>query len=319
MGAFLIMVRNVILFAALAIPGYILVKCDILKQNHSAGLSKILMYVGMPFLIISGTVNNLTINRDFLLRILLIAVIGVIYTLALFFISKPMTAGEKEKKSRGMMRFCLIFSNNGFLGIPLAVAVFGKDTMIFTTLIVLNIINNVMMYSLGTSLISGENQSVGIRKVILNPVLIAFVAGLALNLLDIKSYVPEVVTYSDYFSGIVTPISMTILGMKLATVKLPILFTSLKNYYVSAFKLVAVPAIIVAVLFVLKVFMGDIVNNDVIIGFFIAFAMPTAALASTFADTYGGDTDSAVVFTLGTTMLSILTIPLLFGLLSALI
>lgn len=319
MDAFFIMVRNVLLFAALAIPGYILVKCDILKQSHSAGLSKILMYVGMPFLIISGTVNNLIINSSFLLRILVIALIGIGYTLALFFLSKPLSAGEKEDKTRGMMRFCLIFSNNGFLGIPLAVAVFGKDTAIFTTLIVLNIITNVMMYSLGASLISGESKAVSIKKVILNPVLIAFIAGLILNLLNIKSYVPEVVTYSDYFSGIVTPVSMTILGMKLATVKLPTLFTKPKNYCVSAFKLVAVPTVIVAILFIFRAFIGNIVNNDVLIGFFIAFAMPTAALASTFADAYGGDTDGAVIYTLGSTMLSILTIPILFGVLSLII
>ena len=54
-------------------------------------------------------------------------------------------------------------------------------------------------------------------------------------------------------------------------------------------------------------------------GFFVAFAMPTAGLASTFADTYGGDTDSAVAFTLSTTMLSILSIPLLYGILSIII
>lgn len=316
MDAFLIMVRNVILFAALAIPGYILVKTKILKQEHSSTLSKLLMYVGMPFLVISGTVNNLTINSELLLRILVVALIGIAYTLAIFLVSKPLSAMEKNDKTRGMLRFCTVFSNNGFLGIPLAIAVFGKDSQIFTALIILNIITNVMMYALGSNLISGDGKSAGIKKALFNPVLIAFVVGLGLNLLKIKSYIPEVVTYSDHFSGIVTPVSMTILGMKLATVKFSSLFTSLKTYYVAAIKLVACPAIIVSLLFLCKFFAGNMINNDVILGFFIAFAMPTAGLASTFADTFGGDTDSAVTFTLGTTMLSILTIPALYGLLN---
>ena len=315
MDAFLIMVRNVILFAALAVPGYILVKTKTLKQEHSATLSKILMYVGMPFLVISGTVNNLTINSELLLRILTVAVIGVAYTLTVFFASKPMTAMEKNAKTRGMMRFCTVFSNNGFLGIPLAIAVFGKGSQIFTALIILNIITNVMMYALGANLVSGGGKSAGIKKAIFNPVLLAFIAGLILNLLNVKSYIPEIVTYSDHFSGIVTPISMTILGMKLATVKLSALFTSLKTYYVSAIKLLLSPVVIVALLFACKTFAGNLINNDVILGFFVAFAMPTAGLASTFADTFGGDTDSAVTFTLGTTMLSILTIPVLYGIL----
>ena len=181
MDAFLIMVRNVILFAALAVPGYLLVKCKILKQEHSAALSKMLMYVGMPFLILSGTVNNLTISSEFIIRLLVGAAIGIAYTFGMYFISTPLTAFEKADKTRRMMRFCSVFSNNGFLGIPLAVAVFGKGTEIFTVLIVLNIITNVMMYVLGSSLIAGEGHKISIKTVLLNPVLIAFVVGLILN------------------------------------------------------------------------------------------------------------------------------------------
>lgn len=316
MDAFLIMLRNVILFAALAIPGYILVKCNILKQEHSAPLSKILMYVGLPFMIVSGMVNNLSIDREFLVRMLTVAAIGVIYTLVLLLVAKPLSAFEKSEKTRGMIRFCTVFSNNGFLGIPLAIAVFGKDTQIFTALIVLNIINNIMIYSFGSNLVSGVGRSGGLKNAVFNPVLIGFVIGLILNLLNVKSYIPEVVSYSDYFSGIVTPISMTILGMKLAGVKVSSLFASVKNYYVSFLKLIVSPLVIVALLFALKAIPGDIINTDVILGFFVAFAMPTAGLATTFADTYDGDTESAVAFTLGTTMLSILTIPLLYGLLN---
>lgn len=316
MDAFLIMLRNVILFAALAIPGYTLVKCNVLKKEHSAPLSKILMYVGLPFMIVSGMVNNLSINRDFLIRMLAVAAIGVIYTLVLILFSKPLSAFEKSEKTRGMIRFCTVFSNNGFLGIPLAIAVFGKDSEIFAILIVLNIINNIMIYAFGAHLVSGGGRSGGIKNAILNPVLIAFVAGLLLNLLKVKNYVPEIVNFSDYFSGIVTPISMTILGMKLAGVKVSSLFVSTKNYYVSFLKLIVAPVVIVALLFALRLIPGGIINTDVILAFFVAFAMPTAGLSTTFADTYDGDTDSAAIFTLGSTMLSILTIPLLYGLLN---
>ena len=55
--AFLPMLINVVIFLALAIPGFILVKCKLLKQEDSGVLSKLLMYVGMPFLILSGTLS----------------------------------------------------------------------------------------------------------------------------------------------------------------------------------------------------------------------------------------------------------------------
>ena len=57
MNEFIIMLRNVLLFVALAIPGYLLVKCGIMKQEQSGVLSKILMFLAMPFLIFSGTVK----------------------------------------------------------------------------------------------------------------------------------------------------------------------------------------------------------------------------------------------------------------------
>ena len=319
MGLFETMLRNVIMFALLAVPGFLLVKCRILKPEHSHTLSKLLMYVGMPFLILSGTVNNLTLSGGFAVRLLVVALIGIAYTFAMFFITKPLTIGVKNKKTQGMMRFCAAFTNNGFLGIPLAREVFkGKPEFdeIFPVLIVLNIITNVMMYTLGAYLVSGDKKSIGFKKAFFNPVLIAFVIGVILNLINIKAKIPEVVTYSDHFSGIVTPISMSILGMKLATVKFASLFTSLKGYFVSFLKLVAFPVIIVAVMFGLKFITGGIVNDNVVIGFFVAFAMPTAGLASTFADMYQGDSKGAVVFTLGSTMLSIVTIPLLYGLLT---
>ena len=312
MESFLIMTRNVILFAALAIPGYLLVRCKILKHEQSVVLSNLLMYVGMPFLILSGTVSNLSFNKELFLQLLAVALIGIACTLSFFILSKPFSSMEKESKAQGMMRFCSVFSNNGFLGIPLAVAVFEKDSAILTVLVILNIITNVLMYTFGTYLVSGDSRRLNLKKALLNPVLIAFFIGILLNLLNVKRYIPEIVTYSDHFSGLVTSLSMTIIGMKLATVRLPSLFTAYKNYYVSLIKLVVFPALTIALLLACRAILGSMISNDIIIGFFIAFAMPTAGLASTFADNLDGDTKNAVAFTLCSTLFSIITIPLLF-------
>ena len=320
MGALWIMLRNVIVFVALALPGYILVKTKVLKQEQSGALSKLLMYVGMPFLILASTINNITFNSSLMVTIGIVAVIGIVYTLGMFFISKPLTAMEKEEKMRGMMRFSAVFTNNGFLGIPLAMAVFGAGSKVLMVLIIINIITNILMYTLGIYLISGDKSRISWKKALLNPVLIAFVIGIILNLLKVKDYVPEISTFSTHFSNIVTPISMTILGMKMGGVQVLSLFKSWKTYYVSALKLVAFPVLIVAILFAFKaIFTNGLVDADMIIGVFIAFAMPTAGLASTFADGFNGDTENAVAFTLGTTILSILTIPVLYWLLCVLL
>ena len=309
--ALIIMLKNVIVFVALAIPGYLLIKTKLLKKEQSGALSMLLMYVGMPFLIFSSTINNITINTELLATIGIVLGIGVVYTFAMFFVSKPLTKMEREQKTQGMMRFSSVFSNNGFLGIPLGMAVFGAGSMALMVVIILNIVTNVLMYTLGIYLISGDRKAISLKKAFLNPVLIAFVIGIIANLLNVKGYVPEVATYSTHFSNLVTPISMTILGMKMGGVKFLELFKSWKTYYVSALKLVVFPMIIVAIVFVLNQ-VTAIITPDMVLGVLIAFAMPTAGLASTFSDNFGGDTENAVAFTLGTTVLSIVTIPLLY-------
>ena len=309
--ALIIMLRNVIVFVALAIPGYLLIKTKLLKKEQSGALSMLLMYVGMPFLIFNSTINNITINTELLATIGIVLGIGVVYTFAMFFASKPLTQMEREQKTQGMMRFSSVFSNNGFLGIPLAMAVFGAGSMALMVVIILNIVTNVLMYTLGIYLISGDKKAISLKKAFLNPVLIAFVVGIIANLLNVKGYIPEVATYSTHFSNLVTPISMTILGMKMGGVNFLDLFKSWKTYYVSALKLVVFPVIVVAIVFVLNQATA-IITPDMILGVLIAFAMPTAGLASTFSDNFGGDTENAVAFTLGTTLLSIITIPLLY-------
>ena len=319
MDALFIMLKNVILFVALAIPGYLLVKTKILTSQQSGTLSKLLMYVGMPFLILSGTLNNISFNKDLIIMILVVAAIGIAYTFAMFFVSNPLSYMESRGKTKGMMRFCMMFSNNGFLGIPLAVAVFGAASPIITVLVILNIITNVLMYTLGIYLVSGDKSKINLKKAFLNPVLIAFVIGVILNLTNVATYVPEVLTFSNHFSGLVTPMSMTILGMKLAQIKFTSLFKSWKMYYVCAMKLIFFPCIIVALIFALKHLGVSGMDNNAILGFFIAFAMPTAGLASTFADGFNGDTENAVIMTLGTTVLSIVSIPILYWALSYLL
>ena len=314
MGEFVVMLRNVLIFVALAIPGYLLVKGKLVQPEQSGVLSKLLMYLAMPFLIFSGVVNNLSFGKESLLMMGIVALIGIGYIFVMFLVSKPLVSREKNEKTKGMMRFCAVFANNGFLGIPLAVAVFGRDSQVFTVLIVLNIINNMMMYTLGAYLATGDKSTISFKKAFLNPVMIAFVLGCAVNLLGVADHVPEVIVFSDYFSGIVTPISMTIMGMKLGAVKLAELFRSRRLYYVSLLKLIVFPAAITAILLAMKGLSGSM--ESVILGVFVAFAMPTAGLSATFADEYGGDSENAVIFTLGTTVLSVVSIPALYWLLN---
>ena len=318
MDTLLIMFKNVLIFVLLAVPGYLLVKGKLLDQKESGTLAKLLTNIGMPFLIFSGTLK-LEFTGSLTASLVVCGLFGVLFTAGFFFLLGPVTAWEKDQKRRSILRFCMAFANNGFIGIPLARAVFGEDSLVMAFLIILNIITNVLMFSLGTGLMTGGKKGLPWKQILLNPVLLAFLAGIAVNLSGITRNIPEVQTYCTHFSGIVTPLSMVVLGMKLAAIPMGKLFASWRMYLVSLARLVIFPALGVAIAMALAYIPALAIQKDMLIAFFVAFAMPTAGLASTFADRYEGDTENAAIFTLGTTVLSVATIPVLYMLLQFLL
>ncbi len=335
MDAFIEMLRKVLMFVALAMPGFFLVKSKLLKPEHSGVLSKILTTVAMLFFIMTSTVNNVSFSKNSLGTLGVSAIIGIGYTLILFFVSKPLTAFERpnlydgelteevvlwNNKKRGMLRFSAIFSNNGFLGIPLAMAVLGENSPALAVLIIINIITNLAMLTLGDYIISGGKSKLTVKTLLTNPVVLGFAIGVVLNLLKVKDVVPEVSMFTTHFSNLVTPLSMTILGMKMASVNLLKIFTSWKTYYASAIKLIVCPTLIIALLIAIKFAFGlDIIDKYMLLGVFMAFSMPTAGLASPLADKNKGDIENSVVYTLGTTIISIATIPILYMILCLII
>ncbi len=316
MGAFLSMLSSVIIFVALAVPGWILVKTKTLKVEQSLPLSKLLMWVGMPFLILSGTMR-LRFSSTLLKGMGLSFALTIGFVAIWFFLTLLLTKKETDIKKQGVVRFAMMFSNNGFLGLPLAEAVLGATSDAYLYLVVANVLTNLLMYTIGVYYISGDKSKMSLKKIILNPVLISFVAGLILNLLNVNDYVPQILTYSDYLKGIVTPVSMVILGMKMGAVKMSALFANVKLYFVSVIKLIAVPVSAVSAAYFLGEWTG--VGAAIAFAMLIAFGTPTAGLASTFADAYDGDEEGAAVYTLGTTLLSVATMPVLYWILNLIV
>lgn len=315
MDAFLIMLKNVAIFVLLTIPGYLLVKTKTLKASDSGVLSTILTWLGMPFLILSGTLN-IDFSGDFIRSLLIVGVGGILFNILMIFLSAWLTKTDDRKK-RGIMRFSMAYTNSGFLGIPLASAVFGSSSVIVIYIILLNIISNLFLFSVGVYLISGDKRHIQMKKALLNPVLVAFILGIVLNLSGAVKAVPEILTYSDYFKPIVTPIAMTVLGIKLGTVRFSSLFTRVGMYYTSFIRLVVFPVLAVLLLWLAGLVIP--VDTDMLLGMLIGFACPTAAMATALSEKYDGDTENAVIYTLGTTVLSVITIPLLYWGLIALV
>lgn len=313
MDSFYLMVKNVLIFIALAIPGYILVKTKQLGSKKTRVLSNILVNIGVPFLIANSTLK-IGITVDVVLAMVISAIISVGSVFGMFLISKLLFIKCEETKKIRVAKFAICFSNSGFLGIPIALALFGDVSLVTICVIVMNIFMNIPMFSLGVYIMTGDKKDMSLKKMFLNPTLIAFVIAIIINLTDVMEYVPEVETYTGYLKDIVTPISMIILGMKLGDVSIVSLFKSKLAYVTSVFKLVVYPVLLVGILLLIRLVVN--IDNAIIVAAFIAFSMPTASLITSFADKYDSDSSFAVVSTLLSTILCVLTIPLLYYILN---
>ena len=321
MDEFIFILNKVIIFVLLAIPGYLLVKTNCLKSLDSKGLTMLLLYAGLPCMILVSTLN-IPITSKTVIDMVLISLIFVLGILALLVFSNVFSKYEPLTDQRRMAKFCMLFANNGFLGIPLASALFSISSPIIVVFTgVLNVVNNVLWPTMGNYMLTKDKKHISAKGLLTNFVFIAFVLGLVLNLLDLQTKFPEVMDYAneyaDYFKGIVAALSMTIIGMKFADVKFMKLFTSKKVYYLSFVRLIFAPVLIVGVLLLIRLFAN--ISNEIIIATYISFAMPSAAIAPTLADKFNMDSENAVLYSLGTSLFSVITIPVLYYLLMLII
>ena len=86
MDALLIMLKNVMIFVLLAVPGYVMVKAKILSPSESGGISKILTWVGLPFMILTSTLK-VNFTKDFAASMSVIAIFSLVYIFFMFFTS----------------------------------------------------------------------------------------------------------------------------------------------------------------------------------------------------------------------------------------
>ncbi len=329
---FLTSLISVATMIALAVPGFILRKKNMLPEKAVAALVAVLIYVSQPFLTIDSF-----LEKDY--RPELLAGMGVTFLLSLilhtlaFFMAKGTFALFRKKKienvteeggeelslvdkltaEKRILTVVSFMGNVGFMGIPVMKALFpnNPEMMIYTAVFILGF--NVASWTLGVYEVTGDKKNISFRRALLNPPTVAIVV--ALPLFFFKSYIPEdvIVPVSSavgYLAGMTLPLSMIILGIRLADIKFSSLFSDVKVYVACALKLIASPLLAFIVGYVLiRLFPG--LDRSVVITVYIVMAMPSAALGLTFAEMFDGDRETAVKATLLTTFLSIITIPLL--------
>ena len=313
MAEFFIMLKNVIVFVALAVPGWLLAKKKLLKGEDCNVLTQLILYVAMPFLVFHSTVS-IDFNGRVALELFLVAVITGVGQYVFSLLSGVIAKAEADGKQRGILRFAMVFGNNGFLGLPLVTALFSQSMpLVCTYFVSVGIVTNLTMMFVGDPLVSGEKAEVSLKSVLLSPLTISFALGIGANLSGVTEAVPEIENYAAYLKNLVTPLSMLIIGVKFGQLRVRELFLSKKLYFVALVRLILTPALVVVLLLLARLALP--ISDPLLIALFVGFAMPSGALTTSLAVKYNVPGNKATVYVLGTTLLSVITLPVMYFLL----
>ncbi len=291
---------------AYAVPGFLTVKTKLIKPESISAFSVVLMYVCQPFLTISSFLNA-TFSVDFFVQMiiafLLAAALQVLVIMSAYFILRRKY--DVDIKYR-VATVATAFGNCGFMGVPLLQAIMPEAVrnyaVVLSVMFLLGL--NLIGWTFGSYLISGDKKFISIKKAIINPAMLGLVIGLPLFICGVQ--LPEVIyNFVNLLGKMTTPLCMLILGMRLATITLKEMFCSPLQYAIVGVKQIIMPMIGLVLIWFIP--LDFYVRQSL----FILAATPVASITLNFAEMLGKGQKTAANLVLLGTVLSILTLPLM--------
>ncbi|MBQ9767140.1 MAG: AEC family transporter [Lachnospiraceae bacterium] len=298
-----ILANQVIVMFLLLATGMILYKIGMITDEGNRQMAGVVLYVVAPLLILDtfSMEYDAELTKNMLLGFLLSAV-----SIVLAIIISNVLRIKGKKESFPTERFTVIFTNCGFMGIPLAEAVFGDIGVIYCTTYITMF--NLFIWTYGMALMKGKSAEKKTFAERLKPFLTPTMVCIALGLLVYFLRIPmpaQLKSAIGYISSMNTPLAMLVSGIYIAQGDL---FGALKKgrvYAVSAVKCLLVPLLMVFVLAFLPF------DEELKTTILILSACPSGANGMLFANRFGGDAKTASnVFTV-TTIACIACIPLM--------
>lgn len=287
-----------ILFVYMMI-GYVACKKEYFDQEFGKKLSWLVVNVANPMLAISAVVNNeeQIAKKDFYVTVLL-AICFYAFFLILAQIL-PRLIGV-QNSDIGVYKMMTTFNNIGFMGFPVIAAAYGNGALIYA--VPFSIMFNILCYTWGIQTLCGGGEK-GNWKRIINIGTISGIISIVLFFTQIP--VPKMIcSLSAGLSNLTGPLSMLVIGISIAAMELKDLFTDVKLLKFALIKLLAVP--VAAMLLVCQV----IDNRLICEVFLVMMATPAASMCAMLSQQYGGDYELAAKGVALTTILSVVTMPI---------
>ncbi len=292
----LIIVKQVIALFVAILAGFIARKKSILRDEVLGGVNALLMDISMPCLAFASF--QFEFSSEILQNILIMMAGAFLLHLVLTPLSRLIFFHYKDRQLQ-VLRFTAIFSNAGFMGLPLISALLGQEGVLYCSVFLVAF--NVFNWTIGVWLYTGKG-GIRLRTLITCPSLVAVFLGFFFFLLRIPLWEP-LSSGISLVGSLTTPLSMIIIGARMADMKLKEVVGDASMYYAAFVRLILIPLAVYGVTTMIGL---DGVVRTVLL---LCSAMPAAAATTLFAERYGGDGSYAAKVVFFTTLLSLVTIP----------
>ncbi len=296
-----VLTQVVILLILIAL-GFILTKKSLLTQSGVKDITDLVLYFVTPCVIIKSFIREYDAKmlKGLLLSFLVVAVLHI-----LFIIISRLFVRPKDKGLKRALQFGVIFSNCGYMSLPLQEALLGETGVFYGAAFIA--VNTLFVWSYGILLMSGDRKYLSVKKLAINPGIIGLAVGLVIFLFSIP--VPKVISEPiSYIAALNTPLPMIIIGFHLANSNIKKAIKNIHCILTVALRLVVAPLVSIALMYIFGI------KGTLFSAIAIASSAPCAAISTMFASKFGGDAEISASLVSLSTLLSLVTMPVIITL-----
>ena len=285
----------------IVIAGYLSHRRGIINEEFERKLSGFVIKVTCPALLISSTMGDKMPDREHIPMLLLVSLLTYVILIPLAYVQPVLMRVKRDL--RGMYSFMLTYSNVGFIGYPVVASIFGSDAVFYAC--ILNVFNTITVFIWGVMFISGENLKDGFRfRLFVSPAMIATYISVIIVVLNLHT--PKAIAMPLSILGNMTvPSSLIVIGAALAEIPTRKMVGTPHIFIMCFLKLLVLPLLVYYAMILIGVDTRISSINMILI------AMPVASFGTMFCMQMGKDETTMSQGTFWTTLLSVVSIPLL--------
>ena len=285
----------------IVIAGFVSHKRGIINEEFERKLSGFVIKVTCPALLISSTMGDKMPDREHIPMLLLVSLLTYVILIPLADVQPVLMRVKRDL--RGMYSFMLTYSNVGFIGYPVVASIFGSDAVFYAC--ILNVFNTITVFIWGVMFISGENLKDGFRfRLFISPAMIATYISVIIVVLNLHT--PKAIAMPLSILGNMTvPSSLIVIGAALAEIPTRKMVGTPHIFMMCFLKLLVLPLLVYYAMIMIGIDTRISSINMILI------AMPVASFGTMFCMQMGKDETTMSQGTFWTTLLSVVSIPLL--------